>query len=373
MPAEVTMAFRDVIGHQQLVGLLARSILRETLPPSLIFAGPSGIGKKLTALAVAQGLNCVSPLNGGDAQPGVRSAAQTRPSQSVARHGGSEEQVASSTLDVDACGVCAACRRIARGIHPDVIIVEPGDSGTIRIDQVREILERVAYRPFEGRVRVAIFDEADLLVTAAQNALLKTLEEPPNSSVFILVTSRPDALLPTVQSRCPRLRFGPLGAREIAAALVRLGHDERAAWTAAATADGSVERALDLTGGDLDASRAIAGHVLDQAASERDARRLIESASQLLPRAGGGTTEREHLAGQLAVMASLIRDAELVASGASAPELANPDLQPAIERLARSYSGERGVRAFDAVCRAWAALDRSANAKIVADWVMLQL
>jgi DNA polymerase III subunit delta' len=373
MRAEVTMAFRDVIGHQQLVGLLVRSILRETLPPSLIFAGPSGIGKKLTALAVAQGLNCVSPLKGGRAQPSVTSAGKTRLSLPVAKHGGSGEQVMPSTLELDACGVCVACRRIARGIHPDVIVVEPGDSGTIRIDQVREILDRVAYRPFEGRVRVAILDDADLLVTAAQNALLKTLEEPPNSSVFILVTSRPDALLPTVQSRCPRLRFGPLGVREIAAALVRLGRDERAAWTAAATADGSVERALDLAAGELDESRAIAGRVLDQAASERDARRRIESAAQLLPRAGGGAIEREHLAGQLAVMASLLRDAELLASGASSAELANPDLQPEVERLARSYSGERGVRAFDAVCRAWAALDRSANAKIVADWVVLQL
>jgi DNA polymerase III subunit delta' len=364
------MAFRDVIGHRQLIGLLARSILRETLPPSLIFAGPSGVGKRLTALAVAQGLNCVSPQRHGNTQTGVASAAKRRSSESADGHGGAE-QVASAPFEFDACGVCVACRRIARGIHPDVIVVEPGDNGSIRIDQVREILDRVAYRPFEGRVRVAILDDADLLVAAAQNALLKTLEEPPNSSVFILVTSRPDALLPTVQSRCPRLRFGPLGAREIASALVRQGQDERVAWTAAARADGSISRALELSAGELDQSRVVAERVLDQAASERDAGRRIESAAQLLPRGAGG--EREHLAGQLAVMASLLRDAQLLGSGASPAELANPDLQPVIERLAGSYSGERGVRAFDAVCRAWAALDRSANAKIVADWVVLQL
>ena len=95
-------------------------------------------------------------------------------------------------------GRCSTCTRIARSIHPDVIVVEPGDTGSIKIEQVRDVVDRSSYRPFEGRRRVVIVDDAPALVTAAQNALLKTLEEPPPSSVFILVTARPDALLPTV-------------------------------------------------------------------------------------------------------------------------------------------------------------------------------
>src|SRR5215831_3900257 len=177
------MPFRDVSAHRRIVELLSRSVSRGMLPPSLIFAGPAGAGKRQTALAVAQALNCLTP-NVSDPQ-------------------------SSNHFAVDACGRCAACVRIARGVHPDVLIVEPGDSGTIKIDQVRDVVDRAAYRPFEGKRRVVIVDDADALVAAAQNALLKTLEEPPPSSIFILLTPRPDVLLPTVRSRCPRLSFRP--------------------------------------------------------------------------------------------------------------------------------------------------------------------
>src|SRR6185295_12277236 len=128
--------------------------------------------------------------------------------------------------------------RIARGVHADVLVAEPGENGSIKIDQIRDIVDRAGYRPFEGRRRVVIVDQADQLVPAAQNAFLKTLEEPPPSSVFLLVTSRPDMLLDTVRSRCPRLQFRPLAAGEVAAALVARGLSAGEAHAVAATADG---------------------------------------------------------------------------------------------------------------------------------------
>ena len=100
-------------------------------------------------------------------------------------------------------------------------IVEPSESGSIKIEQIRDVVDRAGYRPFEGRRRVVIVDDAEAMVDAAQNALLKTLEEPPQSSVFVLVSSMPDSLLPTVLSRCQRLRFGELSAVEVANALMR--------------------------------------------------------------------------------------------------------------------------------------------------------
>src|SRR5712691_10165999 len=111
------MAFRDVIGHRRIVALLARSVARDSLPPSLIFAGPAGAGKRLTATALAQALNCQSPV--GSLQ----------------------------SAGIDACGTCAACTRIARGVHPDVLVVEPGESGSIKIEQIRQVIDRSGYRP----------------------------------------------------------------------------------------------------------------------------------------------------------------------------------------------------------------------------------
>lgn len=307
------MAFRDIVGHRRLLDLLTRSIHRGSLPPSLIFAGPSGVGKRLTAMAVAQVLNCIGPA--GPEQGGRASEAAP---------------------PFDACGACAACSKIARGVHPDVLLVEPGDSGTIKVDQVRDIVERVAYRPFEGRRRVVVIDEADAMVSAAQNALLKTLEEPPPSSVIILVTSRPDMLLATVRSRCIRLSFAE-GARD----------------------EVDVE------------ARDVAGRVLAHAAAAGDAARRLDGAKELLANTGaGGAGDRAQLASHLRAMASLLRDVEVLSAGADVRALANRDV-PA--RLVDAYRGERGVRAFAAIDQALVALDRNAGVKVVADWVVLQL
>jgi DNA polymerase-3 subunit delta' len=275
---------------------------------------------------------------------------------------------------IDACGRCSACLRIARGVHPDVLVVEPGDSGSIKIEQVRDVIDSAMYRPFEGKRRVVIVDEADALVPAAQNALLKTLEEPPPSSVFILVTSRPDVLLPTVRSRCPQLRFRPLAANEIADALVARGQGQKEARAVAATADGSLGGALAASAGELVEARDIAQHVLTVAASTPEPRRRIEAAKDLLAGTGaGGASDRDRLASHLSAMASILRDTELLSARGDVQALANPDMRAGLDRLAASYQGGRGRRAFAAVDRAVMALDRNAGVKIVADWLVLQL
>lgn len=340
------MPFHDIVGHRSLLALLSRSIEREALPQTLMFAGPSGVGKRLVAGAVAQAMNCLTPRRSSPSGDG---------------------------LTVDACGVCAACSRIARGMHPDVLVLEPGDNGSIKIDVVRDVIERSGYRPFEGRRRVVIIDEADALVVGAQNALLKTLEEPPSASAFILVTSRPDALLITVRSRCPRLRFRPLDMDDVAVLLKARGKSDVEARTVAASAEGSIGRALDASAEDLLEARDVAVRVLMHAAASDDPRRRIESGKDLVATAGaGGAVDREQLSTHLRAMSSILRDVELLAAGGDRAALANADLAGPLDRLS-AFRGDRGIQAFEVVDRALVALERNAGVKIVADWVVLNL
>ncbi len=155
-----------------------------------LFVGPSQVGKRTAALGFAQALNCL------EAAP--------------------------------PCGECRPCVRIASGKHADIQIVGLQASertGRLRteigIDQIREIEKATYLPPFEGKCRVIIIEDADLLSQEAGNGLLKTLEEPPPSVVFILVASDEEALLPTVVSRCQRVEFPPLSAAAVEAALVK--------------------------------------------------------------------------------------------------------------------------------------------------------
>ena len=334
------IAFRDITGHRHLLELIARAAVRGTLPPSVIFAGPEGVGKRIAAVALAQVMNCLA-LDGTDG--------------------------------ADACGKCAACKRIARGVHADVLLVEPGETGTIKIDQVRDAIERSAYRPFEGRRRVVIIDDAESLNAEAQNALLKTLEEPPAASTFVLVTSRPDMLLPTVVSRCQRLRFGRLSPAEIAEVLIR-DHEyaEADAHAAAALSDGSIGRALEGATDEFVEARQAAASLLESVATASDPRRRLSGAKALTGSAGGGS-DREELARRLCALSSIIRDLGALLSCADERCLANGDLRPLLERLRKSFDPDRVLRAFSAVDRALAALDRNASPKIVADWVAFQI
>jgi DNA polymerase-3 subunit delta' len=337
------MPFETVVGHRRMVTLLSRAIARGTLPPALLLAGPAGIGKKRVALAVAEAINCTAPR-------------------------------VTEGLERDACGTCASCKRIARGAHPDVVQIAPGDSGSIKIEPVRAVIDQSTYRPFEGRRRVVIIDEADAMMEGGQNALLKTLEEPPAASVFLLVSSLPDALLPTVRSRCPRLRFGPLTPAEVAAVLVRdHEYSETEARAAAVDADGSVGRALSSESADLVDARETATRVLHNAARAADPATRVGTAQDLASKKGSPMNERDQLAACLRIMASVLRDLGLMASQADGAVIANADLRSDLETLSRSYDAKRTVRAYTAVDEALAALERNANAKVVADWLVLQL
>jgi DNA polymerase-3 subunit delta' len=217
------MTFEDIQGHDKPVLILKRAIANKTLAHAYLFSGEEGIGKKMAALALAAAVNC------GEAGP----------------EGG--------------CGVCPSCRKIASLGHPDVHILVP-DGDEIKIDQVRQTQADLSLKPFEGAKKILIVDGAESMNTAASNAFLKTLEEPPGDSLLILVTAMPQSLLPTIRSRCQEIRFHPLPRRTLAQALMRRRElSEGDAWFLAALAQGSMGRGLSM---DVDQERAVRDEVM---------------------------------------------------------------------------------------------------------------
>jgi DNA polymerase III subunit delta' len=321
------MPLRDIAGHRALLALLSRAAARSALPQSLIFAGPDGVGKRLTAVAVAQLLNCTSRIDGPDA--------------------------ARSGLSTDACGTCSPCRRIAQLVHPDVVLVPANPS----IDDAREVMQAAAYRPFEGHRRVFILDDADAMSAVVQNAWLKRLEEPPSTCYFILVASRPDLLLPTVRSRCPSLRFGRLPVDEVTRILVdRHGVEPQLAREVAFASDGSPGRALLEASDSGSATRALIDRILEEATNARTpqqrlrvAARLLEAVDTKVRGRGKGASrfasEREMLGERLDVLSGSLRDLGVVAVGAEERFMSRA---PSADMLASAqrWSADRLTRAF---------------------------
>jgi DNA polymerase-3 subunit delta' len=367
------MPFRDVVGHQAILTLLARATARGALPQSLIFSGPEGVGKRLAAVALAQALNCMR-------------LSETRGTAADEFGAAADEAAEAGQLAVDACGECSVCRRIAQGNHPDVLLIQPD----IGIDAVRDAVETAGYRPFEGRRRVFVFDDADRLSPEIQNSLLKTLEEPPPSASFVLVTGRQELLLPTVRSRCPMLRFGRLPLADVERLLrEREGLDAARAHAAAVASDGSLGRALAEASSDGELSRQLVEQVLRAMQGSRAPADRLRAAGLLLepgeakpaargPKGKGKTansraaSDRDLLGQRLKALGATLRDLSVLASGADERSLAT-DLSADARTLLRQLDVDRLVASYDAVGRAQQALDRNVSPKTVVDWLAFQL
>src|SRR5262249_51292640 len=167
------------------------------------------------------------------------------------------------------CGECEPCNKIERGLHPDYLVVLP-DGAFIKIAQVRQVTARAAYRPHEGRVRVVVLDPADAMNLEAANALLKTLEEPPADTHFVLCSAAPERLPVTVRSRCQRGRFARLAAGRGGASGARgRGLGGARARVVGARAAGSLARALALCGGEALPRRRAEARRIEQAVRGR--------------------------------------------------------------------------------------------------------
>ena len=233
--------FSDVLGHRAQVDILRRICGAAQPAHAYLFHGPEGVGKRTVARALVARLACLKAEG-----------------------------------NQDACGDCRSCRALARGEHPDLTVVEP-DGASIRIAQVRDALKRVRYEPVVATSKAWIFVDADRLREEAANALLKTLEEPPSRTHFVLVTSRPQLVLGTIVSRCQGVRFSGLAPDVLAELLVREGHAQQDARIAATLADGSLTRGRAL----CDASWLEAVDLLAQYVLTLDARPAADAAEMV--------------------------------------------------------------------------------------------
>lgn len=230
--ATVDRPFPEVLGQEAAVSQLVASIHAGRVPHAYLFTGPAGVGKKTAARAWAKVLFCQNPLS------------TTRP-----------------------CGICGTCLKVENGGHPDLLWVDFARQAallketvdkqkSLKIATVREMEHALRLKPLEGRVKVAILTPADALGDDAAHALLKIVEEPPPGTHIVLISTEAGSLLPTIRSRCQRVRFRPLAAEVVKDILARdNGHRPVADIERAAQgADGSIDKgkALLEEGGGLD-------------------------------------------------------------------------------------------------------------------------
>jgi DNA polymerase-3 subunit delta' len=245
------MSFEHIAGQEAALGALRQALSSGQLGSAYLFVGPSGVGKQLSAMALARAVICPE-------QPGL------------------------------GCDHCETCRRINQGIHPDVRVFAPRAEGNrnLPVDFLRnEILPLTKFAPFEANAAFLIFPQADVSFPVqhpeAANALLKTLEEPRSNLHFVLLSERPDRLLPTIRSRCQRVRFAPLTNAVLGGILERAGAPEAERAAALELAAGRADRALELCQSERAGALLEWTLRIDSALAEADTGALLELSEQL--------------------------------------------------------------------------------------------
>lgn len=280
-----------LLGNAEVRARLARALAEDRLHHCYLFEGPEGVGKAMVAMRFALALNCEA---WDDPGPGLFGRPPPPPPRPVG--------------DLASCGTCRSCRLILSGNHPDVlrIGVDP-DKATpiISAAQAREVLAALHLQRHSAKRRVIILDPADALNEEAGNALLKTFEEPPAGTQFVLVTARPASLLQTVRSRSQRVRFGPVRGEELRPWLEARGLDP----ALAAASLGSPGLALRLAEGEAAARAEVADALL--AVIGEPLPRLLAFTEGSAKKAESGN-ERAELVVQ--VLEELLRDTALCAA-----------------------------------------------------------
>jgi len=358
--------FSDLIGQKQAARLLATAIGQELPSHAYLFHGPRGSGKYEAALKFAAALCCE---NG-------------------------------------ACGKCPGCEKAARGVHPDIDVIEPVGS-FVTVDQIREINRNLNLRPHESRARVFIIKGADRFNAESANAFLKALEEPPSFVYFLLLANRPDRVIPTIISRCQTVRFAPVPVADIEAYLVEQYQvSEVIAQAYARVSRGNLRLAeslcLDPELRDRRASYLAIGENLSRGAWEGGASQMAAEIISAAAQAGGaaekadevtvpegflvapkkrreqdahrraGQAERRELALALDFLETWFRDMMVMATGAG-DTILNKDYELELENQAHSSKVDNYRRALEIMEAARSKLSYNVDLELVLQAMFYQL
>ena len=344
--------FQDLVGQTHVTETLANALKNNRVAHAYIFSGARGVGKTTAARILAKALNCV---NGPTPEP---------------------------------CGVCDSCKEIAAGTSLDVIEIDAASNRGI--DQIRELREMVRYAPAAARTKVVILDEAHMLTGEASNALLKTLEEPPDRVIFVMATTEPENLVDTIRSRSQHFHFRALTFAEITGRLEEIAKNENLKIEAGALAviarmaEGSLRDALSL----LEQARAYCGDTI----SDKDVRELLgvvpeDALDELVGAIASGSAERA-----LALVHTFQREGRnlqhfcreairhirnlLVARVCGADSdliAATPDQRPALARAAQQFTEEDLTRFFQILLQTDDDLRRKPDTRVHLEMGLLRL
>jgi DNA polymerase-3 subunit delta' len=315
--------FSSIEGHVLPISILKRALANNALAHAYLFSGEQGIGKRMTANALAAAVNC----------PNARSE--------------------------DGCGICPSCRKISSHRHPDVHLLKP-DGDEIKIEQIRQVQNYLSLRPFEGTKKILIVDGAESLNQASSNAFLKTLEEPSGDTLIILLTSLPQSLLATIRSRCQEIRFHPLPRRVLAKALmIKRGLSEGDAWFLAALAQGSLGLGLQM----------------DIAQEKSDRKDIIDLLSgleslgpgELLAHADSYAKDRDRFERLLAIGVEWLRDMMVARLSGDAALLVHADEKILFSKAENRFSLQKILADFELFFMSRNLLERRVSTQLVAE------
>jgi DNA polymerase III subunit gamma/tau len=344
--------FKDLVGQEHVTGTLANAIKNDRVAHAYIFSGARGVGKTTAARILAKAMNCI---HGPTAEP---------------------------------CGVCDSCKEIAAGSSLDVIEIDAASNRGI--DQIRELREMVRYAPAASRSKVVILDEAHMLTGEASNALLKTLEEPPDRVIFVMATTEPENLEDTIRSRSQHFHFRALTFNEIADRIKFIAKEENltiadgAVAVIARMAEGSMRDALSL----LEQARAYCGDSIP----DKEVRELLgvvpeDALNELVEAIATGSADRalglvhtfqkegrnlQHFCREairhlrnLLIARVCGADSDLIA--------ATPDQRPALAKAAAQFSEEDLTRFFNILLQTDDDLRRKPDPRVHLEMGLLRL